>query len=91
MADINDLGRIQYVLDNYDSIEVLEQTSNEYLDKQGNHAKMVRYGKQIDGHYYVVEEVPDTKKKTVHIVTAYQATNNKPAQQTPDALRPWNT
>ena len=91
MADINDLGRIQYVLDNYDVIEVLGQTSNEYLDKHGNHAKMVRYGKQVDGHYYVVEAVPDTKKKTVHIVTAYQATNNQPDQQTPDAQRPWNT
>lgn len=90
MSNINDLGIIQYVIDNYDYIQTPRATNTQYTNSDGTPGNFIRYAKQLDGHYYIVEAVPDTKKKTVHIVTAYQDTNNQPAQQTPYAQRPWN-
>lgn len=52
---------MQYVIDNYDNIELLPENSKEYMDKTQKPAPMVRYSKRIDGTYYVVEAVPDTK------------------------------
>lgn len=38
----------------------------------------VVYQKQIDGSYYVVQAVPDTKKRTTYIVSAYMQKNEGP-------------
>lgn len=75
MADVRDIARIQYVLDNYDSV-VEGKTSKGYTQPSRNgrsskNAKTVVFAKKINGTYYVVEAVPETNKKTVHIVSAY--------------------
>lgn len=80
MRDINDIGRIQYVLDNYDSV-VDGGTSSAYVTTKSNghvgSAKTVIFSKAVNGTYYVVEAVPDTSKRTTYIVSAYM-TKNKP-------------
>lgn len=76
MRDINDVGRIKYVLDNYDS--VLESgrseaySTNKANGKRGT-AKTVVFEKAVNGTYYVVEAVPDTAANTTHIVSAYMS------------------
>ena len=86
MADTNDIARIQYVIDNYDHIEVLEDVSKEYRDKNQRPAPMVKMSKRIDGTYYVVEAVPDTKKHQLAVVSAYK--NKAVEQQTVDVQAP---
>ena len=91
MKDLNDFGRIQYVLDNYDDI-VDGGTTTSYVspDEKGrNHpAKTVVFSKAVNGTYYVVEAVPDTKKKTTYIVSAYMAQNKPEAMRSTDATAP---
>ena len=79
MKDINDIARIQYVLDNYDDVSPSGTTAAYVTNKaNGKHvqAKAVVFSKAVDGTYYVVEAVPDTAKKTVYVTSAY-ISNNK--------------
>ena len=85
MANNDDIGRIGYVLDNYDDIELLDDTSKEFRDKNQRPAPMVRMSKRVDGTFYVVEAVPDAKAKKLAVVTAYI---EKPSQQTRDVQAP---
>ncbi len=88
MANNADIARISYVLDNYDDIELLNDTSKEFRDKKQKPAPMVRVSKRVDGTFYVVEAVPDTKAKKLAVVSAYI---EKPSQQTRDVQAPlWN-
>ena len=83
MADVSDLARIQYVIDNYDSVEDGGR-ANSYKEPNPNmpgknrSARTVVYKKQIDGHAYVVRAVPDTNSKTSYIVSAYRQKNRAP-------------
>ena len=78
MQDLNDLGRIQYVIDNYDRISdggtSKAYTTNKPNGKSGN-AKTVAFEKAVNGTYYVIEAVPDTKAKTTFVVSAYMSKN----------------
>ena len=81
MQDINDIARIQYVLDNYDSVEAAGTSAAYVTNKEnGKHAnaQTVKFSKAVNGTYYVVEAVPDTSKKIVYIVTAYMTKNQQP-------------
>ena len=78
MADDNDIARMKYVIDNYDNIELLNDVSGEFRDKNQNPAPLIKMSKRIDGTYYVVEAVPDTKKHQLNVVTAYK---NKAVEQ----------
>lgn len=77
MADINDLSRINYIIKNADNVEIAKKAddtadlSREFFNTDGSGAKKVKYTKKIDGHYYVVEAVPDSGKKKMQIVSAY--------------------
>ena len=76
MRDMNDIGRIQYVLDNYDSLEYGgKSTAYTTVKKNGKTASAdtVRYSKKVNGTYYIVEAVPNTKAKTTFIVSAYMS------------------
>ena len=80
MADDNDVGRIQYVLDNYDSVEPFGRTDAywEPNGKDGNRtAKVVRFSKKVNGTYFIVEAVPDTKARAVYVVSAYMLGEGK--------------
>ncbi len=93
MQNDNDIARMQYVLDNYDSVQKLGNNSNEYRDKNGKPAPLVQFSKRIDGMYYVVEAVPDTNKQKLEVVSAYKfvPTKKEASQQTVDVQAPtWN-
>lgn len=83
MRDMNDIGRIQYVLDNYDFLEYGgKSTAYTTVKENGKTASAdtVRYSKKVNGTYYIVEAVPNTKAKTTFIVSAYM---NKTGTQHP--------
>lgn len=65
MKDFHDLARIPYVIDGYEKIKS-GIYSKEY------HSQTVELQKKLgDMYYYVVEAVPDTKHKTLHVISAY--------------------
>lgn len=72
MSDVNDLARIEYVLENYDDIESAKDDNGRYRDSDNKLSKSVVYSKRVNGNYYVVEAVPDSKAKTLHVVSAYK-------------------
>lgn len=78
MRDVNDIGRIQYVIDNYDTVEHGGTTgAYRYQDENGKqvHSQTVLIKKKVNGTYFVVEAVPDTKKKTLYVVSAFMSKN----------------
>ena len=80
MRDVNDIGRIQYVIDNYDTMEHGGTTgAYRYQDPDGKqvHAQTVLIKKKVNGTYFVVEAVPDTKKKTLYVLSAYMSKNGQ--------------
>lgn len=85
MADINDVARMQYVIDHYDSMELLPTKSKEFRDKNQNPVPTIKLSKRVNGNYYVVEAVPDSGKKKLEIITAYK---EKAVNQTRDARSP---
>lgn len=80
MSDINDISRMKYVMDNYDDIRLEVSCSKAFSDKNGKAARKVVFSKRIDGTYYVVEAVPESAAKKLHVVSAYI---EKAAQQAP--------
>ena len=78
MSDVNDLARIEYVLENYDSMDIQRMKegnkalNSRYRDTDNNLSRSVVYSKRVNGNYYVVEAVPDSKAKTLHIISAYK-------------------
>ena len=77
MADDKDIARLSYVLSNYDSIEWNGETSNLYYTKDGKNAPKIVIKKRIDGTYYIIEVVSDSKQKRNVVSTIYlkKATN----------------
>lgn len=74
MRDINDLGRIAYVLNNYDEIIVNDEPSSFYLNKRGEHATSILFVKRINGNISIAEAVTDSqKKKVLYIQSVYKA------------------
>ncbi len=77
MSDINDIGRVEYVIENYDSItRVLDDEgrpkfSKAYVDKNGKRAPLIRYEKRVDGHVYVIEAVVDSKHGKLRVQSAF--------------------
>ena len=74
MSDVEDLARIEYVLDNYDDIEkgTADKVYTKYMNSDNTPAAKVIYSKRVNGNYYVVEAVPDSKAKTLCIISAYK-------------------
>lgn len=86
MADINDVARMQYVIDNYDRMEYGGKSSAYTTTKNNGkpgQADTVKYIKAVNGTYYVVEAVPDTKAKTTYIVSTYMENKNEASNQHP--------
>ncbi len=81
MTDRNDLARIGYVLAHYDNVELLNRTSNEHRGADGKQAELIQFRKKVNGTYYVVEAVPDSKAKQMRVVSAYMAKENGIADQ----------
>jgi len=84
MKNNRDLARINYILQNYDSMELSPRISGEYKNRDNSHSPMVVLSKKINGTYFVIEAVPDTGK--IGIVSAYMDKNR--ASQVPDENTP---
>lgn len=75
MSNELDVGRINYVLENFDDAYLSKSKSEGYVTAQGKRAPTVAFIKRVDGHYAVVEAVCDGKKNRNYIVTAYMTDN----------------
>lgn len=82
MANENDIARISYVLENYDSVKPLlnadgsQKRSSMFNNADNTPAPLVLYAKQIDGTYYAVEAAPDSAAHELRIVSAYMTNKN---------------
>ena len=96
-ANPEDIAKIQYALESPDSIRPAGSTRAYVTNKNGQMkpADTVLYEKQNeDGSYYVVQAVPDTKKKTLYVVTAFigkSGYKNTEAPQSTNANSPGAT
>lgn len=74
MADPTDIARIEYALNNPDRITKSDPTKAYVTNKNGKMkpADTVLYETRLeDGSYYVVQAVPETKNKTLYVLTAF--------------------
>jgi hypothetical protein len=88
MRDVNDIARIQYVIDNYDNVEDGGRSAAYQTIKPNGkpgQAQTVKFSKAINGTYYVIEAVPDTKAKTVFVTSAYLSNKKAGDLQTANA------
>lgn len=87
MANDSDLARVKYVIDNYDDLKISDhQGTRAYRNTDGSRAKTIVYQKAINGTYYIVEAVPDSKAKKLHLLSAYISTKKEiPTVQMADA------
>ncbi len=82
MRDFNDIARIGYVLEHYDFADILRnkdgsvRTTNSYRMADNSTAPVVQFVKKIDGTYYVVEAVTDSKAHHLGIISAYMTKTN---------------
>lgn len=87
MADVSDIARIAYVLNDPDTLDETENSKaykepHQYLRGKSRGARSVLVSKKVNGTYYVIEAVPDTTKNTAYIVSAYM--NKKGVAQIAD-------
>ena len=71
MQDIEDIARIPFVVQNYDQMENLKDTTSKVNNKDNTHAPIVRVAKRVNGTFYVIEAVPDSARKEINIISAY--------------------
>ena len=84
MAQVSDISKIGYILANPDNIAPAGKTQAYTYMRNGKNrtADTVIYEKGIgEKTYYAVQAVPDTKAKTLYIVTAFIQKNSKGASQ----------
>ena len=77
MKNIEDIARMGYVLFNYDEVKDSGRVIKGYLDESGRPAKLIEFGKRIDGIYYVIEAVNSSKAKKNYVITAYISKKKK--------------
>lgn len=99
MANPEDIARIEYALNNPDRITRSEPTRAYVTNRDGKMkpADTVLYETRLeDGSYYVVQAVPETKKRTLYVLSAFigksdykneapQSTNTVDPSATPKA------
>ena len=77
MADVNDLARIQYVLDNFDGAYLLTNqdgspsVSDVWKNSDGTPAQRIVFYKDIDSTYYAVEATPDSNARVLAVESAF--------------------
>ena len=90
MREEKDVARMQYVISNADKAEVTINSSNEivkdhqYRNSDNTESSVVSITKKINGTYYVVCVVPDSKAKKMRVKSAY--ISKKEVNQEFDAL-----
>ncbi len=74
MADPEDLAKLEYILNDYDDIVLSNsKKTGAYRNSDGSPAEKVMFSKRINGTYYVIEAVPDSKAKSLDIVSVYKS------------------
>ncbi len=76
MANLNDLARVGFVINNADSIELLRENGNpvystEFSTADGKPAPLVLIKKKINGTYYCVVAATDGKWNRTWVVTSF--------------------
>ena len=71
MRHPEDIARIQFVLDNFDSVQSTGRITKADRNRDKTLARTVEISKKIDGTYYIIEAVPDTKNNRMTIISAY--------------------
>ncbi len=76
MADVSDIARIAYVLNDPDTLDETEKSkaymeNHPYLEGKTRAARSVLITKKVNGTYYVVEAVPNSDRNAAFIVSAY--------------------
>ena len=85
MANPEDLAKLEYILNDYDEIVLSNsKKTGAYRNSDGSLAEKVMISKRINGTYYVIEAVPDSKAKSLDIVSVYKS-NPKNAEKTKKA------
>ena len=89
MSVDDDIARVGWVLENYDSVELLTENgeqvySSSFMDKNNNPAPQVRFIKKIDGTYYVVEAAFENDYKKLWVQSAYLQKNEDVTQASAD-------
>ena len=93
MSDDSNIAKMEYVLNSPDSI-VNSGTTKAYVtfvNGKNKPAQTILYEKNLNNNsYYVVQAVPDTKSKTLYIVSAFIGKKGykKETSQTIDAISP---
>ena len=81
MADINDIGRLGYVLENFDDATVLlnddgtPSVSDVWKNSDGTPAKRILFTKKINGVYYAAVATPDSNAKVLAVESAFISKN----------------
>ena len=92
MSDLKDVARVGWIIENYDSVELLKnpdgsaRRSDAYLDKNQEHMPLIRYVKRLDGSVYVVEAIGESKWKKLWLVSAYIQKNGPVTQSQNQAV-----
>jgi hypothetical protein len=97
MADVNDMARVGYILENFDDIGfATEQNgkqaySRKYRTSDNKAAPIILYVKRVNGHYIAAEAANDGKKGGLNIISTYKnETNPLDNKLTQEALAPGN-
>ena len=72
MSDPKDIARIGWVINNFDNAELQNKKLKRFSNSDGTLANIILLQKRVNGNYYVAEAVPNTKKKQIHILSAYK-------------------
>ncbi|MBR5497029.1 MAG: hypothetical protein IKV76_03500 [Clostridia bacterium] len=86
MSNINDFARLNFIIDNYDDIEIITfedgdfDLSKEFRNSDNTPAKLIRMKKKVNGTFYVVEAVPENKYKKIWVASAYIQKNGAVTQ-----------
>lgn len=88
MAEVEDVSRARYVLDNFDEAFLSKDKAYGYSTKQGKRAPVVVLSKKIDGSHVVVEAACDGKKNRCYIITEYIAKNGVDAKEMAKSWHP---
>ena len=89
MANLEDVARVEYILDNYDNLDVLRDEkgnvvySKEFKGSNNRPSPLLVYSKKINGTYYAAVAAAENKYNKLWVVTSYINKNKEDITQVP--------
>lgn len=86
MANLDDFSRIGFVLDNFTQARTvpvskmdtgMKKLAMEWKNSDGTYSPLIQYSMPVNGTYYVVEAIPDSKAKNLAVVSAYMTSGKE--------------